>query len=159
MGMVRMVKDDLYRRIEELNGGCLIGFYSGLLSSSVPRKPSAGKMLLSDPSPRPVSVLSIGAGHASPEEIKDPDLGKNNQVLPKYVVDAMKRVVADCEGTAEELSKRYGEHNPGFFYRFSVGQGAQDISLKEWKKMDVLNSRTRAYMRTSRGSREIDHLM
>lgn len=104
-------------------------------------------------------LLSIGAGHASPQEIKEPKFWQNNQVLAKHMVDAITSIVTDCEETAEELSKRYGEHSPRFYYRFSVEQGAQDIALEECKKMNVLNTRTRAYMLTSRVSREIDELV
>lgn len=61
------------------------------------------------------------------------------------MIEVLKRVATDCESTAEDLAKRFKDHEDHFF-RYNVTHGAGSISLEEWKWMAEVETHTKAYL-------------
>ncbi|KAI9801940.1 MAG: hypothetical protein M1826_005124, partial [Phylliscum demangeonii] len=93
---------------------------------------------------RPLNCLvSIGTGH--PGVIGLPKPGAFQKILPTGVINVLKKIATDCEGTAHELSERF-ENASSLYFRFNVTHGAESISLEEWRRMGEVETHTRAYL-------------
>ncbi|KAI9813524.1 MAG: hypothetical protein M1826_002493 [Phylliscum demangeonii] len=78
---------------------------------------------------RPLNCLvSIGTGHPGVIGLPKPD--PFQKILPTAVINVLKRIATDCEGTAHELSERFANASSSYF-RFNVTHGAGSISLEE----------------------------
>ncbi|KAI9833804.1 MAG: hypothetical protein M1826_006327 [Phylliscum demangeonii] len=98
-------------------------------------------------------LVSIGTGHPGVISLSKPDTFQN--LLPTNVIDVLKKIATDCEGTAHELSERF-ENAPGSYFRFNVTHGAGSISLEEWKRMGEVETHTRAYLEETAVQASID---
>jgi hypothetical protein len=94
-------------------------------------------------------LLSIGTGQAERIRIKKP--GILQQFLPTGVIDALKAIASDCEGTHETMLGLF-ENSPNTYFRLNVEQGMQRIQLLEWGKLADVEALTTHYMM----KREVD---
>ncbi|KAI9814498.1 MAG: hypothetical protein M1826_002245, partial [Phylliscum demangeonii] len=62
-------------------------------------------------------LVSIGTGHPGVIGLSTPNIFQN--ILPTDVVEVLKQIATDCEGTAHELSERFGNAASSYF-RFNV---------------------------------------
>lgn len=93
---------------------------------------------------RPVRCLiSIGSGHPGTIGLAKPDAFQN--ILPKDLIQVLKKIATNCESIANDLRKRF-EDLERFYFRFNVAHGAQGISLEEWGKLGELTQHTKAYI-------------
>ena len=101
-------------------------------------------------------VLSIGTGH--PETISIPSLTAFQNILPIYMVKALKMIAIDCESTATVLAGRFGSINDVYF-RLNVTHGAGQVSLEEWDRMGEVQTHTRAYIQDPSVRRQLDAIV
>ncbi|KAI9822858.1 MAG: hypothetical protein M1826_000351 [Phylliscum demangeonii] len=72
-------------------------------------------------------LVSIGTGHPGVIGLSGPNVFQD--ILPTDVVEVLKQIATDCEGTAHELSERF-EKVPSSYFRFNVTHGpATSVSL------------------------------
>ncbi|KAI9811178.1 MAG: hypothetical protein M1826_003299 [Phylliscum demangeonii] len=103
---------------------------------------------------RPLNCLvSLGAGHPGVIGLSTPNIFQN--ILPTDVVEVLKQIATDCEGTAHELSERFG-NAPSSYFRFNVTHGAGSISLEEWRRMGEVKTHTRTYLKETVVGASID---
>ncbi|KAI9815421.1 MAG: hypothetical protein M1826_002051 [Phylliscum demangeonii] len=74
-------------------------------------------------------LVSIGTGHPGVIGLSRPNVFQN--ILPTDVVEVLKQIATDCEGTAHELSQRFKEA-PGSYFRFNVTH--EHIQKRIWRK-------------------------
>ncbi|KAF2157725.1 hypothetical protein K461DRAFT_326006 [Myriangium duriaei CBS 260.36] len=83
--------------------------------------------------------ISIGTGNPGLKAFED-NLFK---FLQKTLVD----LVTETEKTEKKFIARWAKHyDEGRYYRFNVEQGLQDVGLEEYKKLDIIEAATEAYM-------------
>ncbi|KAI9811698.1 MAG: hypothetical protein M1826_003109 [Phylliscum demangeonii] len=103
---------------------------------------------------RPLNCLvSIGTGHPGVIGLPKPDTFQ--KILPTAVINVLKKIATDCEGTAHDLSERFANAASSYF-RFNVTHGAGSISLEEWRKMGEVITHTRAYLKETAVSASIN---
>ncbi|KAH0580488.1 hypothetical protein H2248_001987 [Termitomyces sp. 'cryptogamus'] len=112
----------------------------------------------------PVScVVSVGAGHLGTVGV---GAGRSDAFRVE-VVRALEGISMDCERVAEDFSRVYGHGNKNNFqnvgesktyFRFSVQQGFQGVSLAEWTKMGDVKTHTMQYLRGVVVDAEIDRV-
>ena len=73
--------------------------------------------------------LSIRTGHQGKIRLQKPNLLQRFQ-LPTHLIDNLKKIVIDCEGTAREFKNLF-QKPPHPYHRLDVKHGAKDISLAE----------------------------
>ena len=88
-------------------------------------------------------LVSIGTGHPGTIGLSQPDTFQ--KILPTEMVGLLKRIATNCEETAYELAGRFWQL-PDRYFRYSVSYGVGSISLEEWKKMNEVQVRTKAYL-------------
>jgi hypothetical protein len=88
-------------------------------------------------------MISIGTGQARTIAIPKPGLFQN--IIPKDVITALKRIAVDCERTAQEVASRFTDIS-GVYFRFNVDQGMQGIGLGDWERLNHVSAHTRAYL-------------
>ena len=89
-------------------------------------------------------LLSIGTGQGEIISIKTP--GIFQRVVPTDVIDALKAIATDCEGTHETLLRLFA-NSPNTYFRLNVEQGMQSIQLSEWEQLGKVEAHTTQYMR------------
>ncbi|KAG8748761.1 hypothetical protein FRC12_013798 [Ceratobasidium sp. 428] len=98
-----------------------------------------------------VCVINLGAGR--PRTISAPDFGSPNFSWSSELSTMLMALATDCERTAQEMETRFA-HIPEVYFRFSVDQGLEDITLWDWEKNVV--SHTHAYLRLLDNSTKIN---
>lgn len=94
---------------------------------------------------RPIGCLvSIGAGRGEVIRIKKP--GIFQRIIPTNVINALKAIATDCEGTHEAMLGRFA-NLPNTYFRLNVEQGMQGIELSEWEKLSNVEAHTAQYMK------------
>ena len=94
---------------------------------------------------RPIACLvSIGAGQVEAVSIKRPGLFQ--QIVPTDVVDALREIATDCEGTHEHMLLLFAQL-PRTYFRLNVEQGMQGIKLSEWERLSKVEAHTAQYLR------------
>ncbi|KAG5349858.1 hypothetical protein C0989_001592 [Termitomyces sp. Mn162] len=116
---------------------------------------------------RPVScVVSVGAGNPRTTiGVGRPD--KFQGGLSVDLLRALEATSVDCENVAEKFARTHGDGNKlrnknqnegetKTYFRFSVRQGLQDVSLAEWTKIGDVKTHTMQYLRGAVVDVEID---
>jgi predicted acylesterase/phospholipase RssA len=88
-------------------------------------------------------VISIGTGQVTPTGLPAPDL--LNNLIPVAVVEALKKIATNCEGTAAEIDRRF-RFAVNIYFRFNVEQGMQDITLTQWERLQEVTTHTKTYL-------------
>ena len=88
-------------------------------------------------------LVSIGSGHPGTIGLSQPDAFQ--KILPTEMVGVLKQIATNCEQTAHELARRFRQ-SPNRYFRYSVSHGIGNISLEEWKKMNGVQTHTKAYL-------------
>ena len=101
-------------------------------------------------------LVSIGTGQAGMISIKKP--GIFQQFLPTGVIDALKAIASDCEGTHEAMQVLF-ENSPNTYFRLNVEQGMQRIQLSEWEKLADVEALTTHYMKKQEVDEKLALLM
>lgn len=105
---------------------------------------------------RAVSCLvSIGTGRKGITSYDKP--GSFERLLPRELIDALKKIATDTDGVAHEISKKY--HKTGIYYRLSVDQGMDDVSLDEWKRLGEVRAHTKNYLKKAEVDSDVDELV
>jgi predicted acylesterase/phospholipase RssA len=88
-------------------------------------------------------IVSIGTGQTHPPGIPPPNVFQ--RVVPLDVVRALQGIATDCDGTAQEISRRFtGTTN--VYFRFNVEQGLQNVGIAQWERLAEVMAHTGAYM-------------
>ena len=98
-------------------------------------------------------LVSIGTGHSGIVGTASPDAFQ--RWLPKDLIFRLREIATDCEAEAHRFELQFKD-SPDFFFRFNVTHGAGQISLEEWKKLDLIETHTKAYLEDVGVSRSID---
>jgi len=98
-------------------------------------------------------LVSIGTGHPGTIGLSQPDAFQ--KILPTEMVGVLKRIATNCEQIAHELAGRFRQ-SPHRYFRYNVAHGVGNISLEEWKKMNEVQTHTKAYMEEVDVSSSID---
>ncbi|MCJ1314586.1 hypothetical protein MMC25_008268 [Agyrium rufum] len=101
-------------------------------------------------------LVSLGTGHPGVIGLSKPD--RFQKILSTRVVDLLRSIATNCEGTATDTARKF-RNLPRLFFRFSVTHGAGLISLEEWSRMSELHSHTRAYLNDITVSASVDALV
>lgn len=101
-------------------------------------------------------IVSIGTGQTAPVVCDDTKL--KNKFLHLSVIEAIAKVVTDCEKTAEEMELYFRDSKDQYF-RFNVDRGLDQICLQEWDKLNEVRTYTNGYLRTSQVSTQIDKVV
>ena len=88
-------------------------------------------------------LVSIGTGHPGTMGLSQPDAFQ--KILRTEMVGVLKQIATNCEKTAHELAGRFRQ-SPDRYFRYSVSHGVGNISLEEWKRMNEVQTHTKAYM-------------
>ncbi|KAG6878412.1 hypothetical protein C0993_007013 [Termitomyces sp. T159_Od127] len=102
-------------------------------------------------------IVSLGAGHPKAIALRRPDALQ--RLLPTELVRVLVSIATDCEKISEDFERTHGENvtkEGRKYFRFSVQQGLQDVSLAEWTKMSEVKTHTLQYLRGAVVGREID---
>ncbi|KAH8832462.1 hypothetical protein DL96DRAFT_1704525 [Flagelloscypha sp. PMI_526] len=91
------------------------------------------------------SIISIGSGHPG------------YMSLSKGLTELFPRIALDCERTADDMERRFG-NAPEAFWRLSVEQGLQNLEV-DLSNLDALVSHTNSYLQGARTTRNIDTLL
>lgn len=73
------------------------------------------------------------------------------------LVKNLAAIVTNCEKTHAELAKRF-EKFPNSYFRFNLPEGAADVRLDEFEKMDKLAKATAEYLHDAEVSRRVEVL-
>src|SRR5258705_7234064 len=68
------------------------------------------------------------------------------QIIPTDVIEALKAITTDCEGTHETMLGLF-ENLPHTYFRLNVEHGMQGIQLSEWEKLGNVEAHTTQYMK------------
>jgi hypothetical protein len=69
-------------------------------------------------------------------------------IIPLDVVKAIIAIATDCEGTNQEMEKRFRRaQGSRLYFRFNVDQGLQNIRLDEWERLAEVSGHTSNYMK------------
>ncbi|KAK3171221.1 hypothetical protein OEA41_003305 [Lepraria neglecta] len=98
-------------------------------------------------------LVSIGTGHPGTIGLSQPDAFQ--KILPTEMVGVLKRIATNCEQIAHELARRFRQ-SPNRYFRYNVSHGVGNISLEEWKKMNEVQTHTKAYLEEVDVSSSID---
>jgi len=102
---------------------------------------------------RPIGCLvSIGAGQVETVGIRKP--GFFRRVIPTDIVDALKAISTDCEGTHEHLLRLFAQL-PTTYFRLNVEQGMQGIKLSELERLGKVEAHTTQYLRRKEVERKL----
>ncbi|KAF2452912.1 acyl transferase/acyl hydrolase/lysophospholipase [Lineolata rhizophorae] len=101
-------------------------------------------------------LVSVGAGHPGTIEQSKPDAFQ--KMLPRNVVDSLRKITTSCQDAALRLNWRFRRQN-NLYFRFNVSQCAGSISLEEWKKTNEIESQTKSYMEETEVTDAIDRLV
>ncbi|KAI9769203.1 MAG: hypothetical protein M1840_004332 [Geoglossum simile] len=106
---------------------------------------------------RPIgSIISIGTGHPGILSLSEPD--GFQKILPTKLVHVLEGIATHCEGTANDLARRFGKV-PEMYFRFNVTRGVGVVSLAEWKRMGDVQAYTSAYLHELLVSKSIDSVV
>jgi hypothetical protein len=89
-------------------------------------------------------VISIGTGQPKISSIQKVNLWQ--QVVPTDVIQVMIDIATDCETTNQTMARRFRDL-PGFYFRFNVEQGMQDIQLADWDQLQKVIAHTVHYLK------------
>lgn len=151
-----MAHPDLFKSIDirdNQNSLIPLSFVGGELGCSNPINEVLREVKDIYPSRHVSCILSVGAGHT--RTIHVPDLSLPQRVLSTPAIITMKNMATDCERVAEDMSKRF-KGIPGFYFRFNVDQGMQNVGVDEWEKRSELAGHTKAYMRKEETNQRMD---
>lgn len=82
-----------------------------------------------------LKILSIGTGLGSIVTIKDKRW---------YIIKALKSMATNSSKVANRLDRQYSE--TGYYHRFNVSRGLEDISLSDWDKTSSISAHTTNYI-------------
>lgn len=88
-------------------------------------------------------LISIGTG--IPKGIGISELSGFGISWVREVVEALSGMATDCENTNEEVAAWFKDI-PGFYFRFNVEQGLQNVKMDEYEKLDVIVAKTEGYL-------------
>lgn len=100
-------------------------------------------------------IVSVGAGQKGVTSYDQPD--HFERLLPRKLIKALKDVATDTDRVAHEMSERF--YTAGIYYRFSVDQGLETVSLDEWKRLDVVRLHTKNYLKKTDIGDTVDKLV
>ena len=72
-------------------------------------------------------LVSVGTGEVETAAIKKPGLFQ--QIAPTNIVDVLKAIAIDCEGTHESMLRLFAKL-PTTYFRLNVEQGMQGIEIR-----------------------------
>ncbi|KAJ1310580.1 hypothetical protein OPQ81_007309 [Rhizoctonia solani] len=102
------------------------------------------------------SITSIGMGHT--RTIQIPNTVILRRLLPIAAIVAMKEIATDAERVAEDMARRFNSTEDVYF-RLSVDQGMQNLSMDRWEQLNEVLEHTRTYMKLVDVSQRIDKLV
>jgi hypothetical protein len=71
------------------------------------------------------------------------------------LMKVLAKIATDSEKLADEISQRF-ENVPDIYFRFNATHGAGEITLEEWKRMDVVQALTHSYLQEPSISNLVD---
>jgi predicted acylesterase/phospholipase RssA len=148
-----MAHPDLFKSVEIGEDAVRESFVDGGLGCSNPTPHVLTEAKTIFPGRSVSCIMSIGTGHTRTIQLPRPNVLQ--QVLPTHIIMAMKDIATDSERVAEDMAVRF-RWVANVYFRFSVGQGMQNIKLSDWEKLDEVAAHTRAYMRRAEASQRID---
>ncbi len=85
--------------------------------------------------------VSIGTGYP------DPSQSLPQWTLPRQLVKALRTIAIDCEQTAKDMAKEYGDNS--FYFRFNIPHDTYASFLDEGKDATQVTAHTKAYLESS----------
>ena len=119
-------------------------FIDGGLGYNNPSKLVLDEAKVVFPSRQIGCLVSVGTGQAEIISIKKS--GFLQQLVPIDVMEALKAISTDCEGTHEQMLLLFA-NLPTIYFRLNVEQGMQGIRLSEWEKLANVEAHTAVYMK------------
>lgn len=101
-------------------------------------------------------LVSLGTGHPGTIGLSQPDAFQ--KLLPSDIISVLKGVATECERLAQEMAARFIQTDNRYF-RFSVTHGVGIISMEEWRKMNEIQTHTRAYLQEVAVSSSINRVV
>jgi predicted acylesterase/phospholipase RssA len=141
-----------FKRIDIGRPGSRQSYIDGGIGVNNPTAQVLEEAELMFPDRRVSCIISLGTGQKKTNSIPKPGLFQ--RVVPLGVVKAMVGIVTDCEPISEEMTRRF-RNVPNLYFRFSVDQGAQDVSMEKWDQMDKVSAHTQQYMMMEKVDRDI----
>lgn len=148
-----------FKSMEIDNNGIKTPYYDGGLGHNNPtrRVVTEARAAFREPQRDIACIVSIGTGFPRVTDIPEPSRLKRPTIMYEAVM-ALKSIATDCEVTAEECEAMYLDRKD-YYFRFSVEQGMQDVTLEEWKKIPDVKTHTTAYLSGPRVSQQLDTLV
>jgi hypothetical protein len=101
-------------------------------------------------------IVSVGTGQKGTVGLPQPDTFQN--WIPTNVINVLKEIATTCETAAEEMEESF-KNIDNTYFRLSVEQGMQNISLQEWKKLEDVTQYTKAYLKRGSVTRNVDSIV
>ena len=105
---------------------------------------------------RIAGIVSIGTGQSGSVGLARPDAFQ--KWLPTDLVRVLREIATDSGRVAEEMESKYSKA-PGLYTRLDVDRGLQTVSLDEWKRLGVVRSHTKNYMRLEINDKRVDNVV
>jgi hypothetical protein len=138
-----MAHPDLFKSIEIGESSVRQSFVGAELGCSNPTAHVLTEVGALYPDKHVASVVSIGGGHTRTIHIPKPD--PFLRIMPTNVLITMKAIATDSERVAEDMAIRF-QNTTDVYFRFSVDQGMQNLSLSKWQRQSEVVAHTRQYM-------------
>jgi len=97
---------------------------------------------------RIAQIISLGSGLPRVISLED---GASQKTMSQF----LRRIIADCEVVAADLSTRL--FDVGAYLRLNVDRGMDDIEIGDWNRLASIESHTWAYVEGTIVSRSIDN--
>ncbi|KAG8696488.1 hypothetical protein FRC09_008482 [Ceratobasidium sp. 395] len=123
-------------------GDIAISYMDGSINNNNPTPRLLEEAGLVFPGQDVACIINLGAGR--PRMISVPDPGSPKSSWPSELSTMLMTLAMDCERTAQEMETRFA-HIPEAYFRFSVDQGLEDVTLWDWGENVVPH--THAYLR------------
>jgi hypothetical protein len=94
-------------------------------------------------------ILSLGTGHKGVMGIDK----KSN--YPVELLNCLTQLATDCILVDKRYANRFQDRD-GFYFRFNLDHGAENISLKDWKEINTLSDHVDTYMDNPRVNKDIN---
>jgi predicted acylesterase/phospholipase RssA len=100
-------------------------------------------------------IISVGSGQSQSIAISR---SRFSSYLQSNLASTMKKIVTDCEHTAQDMEQRY-KNTPDLYFRFNVEQGLQAIKSGQWEQLSGVATHTQQYMRQVVVDKSLKHVM
>ncbi|QRV95844.1 kinesin light chain [Ceratobasidium sp. AG-Ba] len=147
-----MAHPEMFKQVDIGSGELRQSFVDGGLGCNNPTSHVLAEVKAIFPDRYASSVVCIGTGH--PNTIHFQQRTPFSRLMPTNVLSLTRGIALDAERVAQEMESRF-RSTTGFYFRFSVGQGMQNIELSEWEKLDLVLANAQAYMRGVKVSKEL----